>query len=54
MGAVWLKLKKEDMAVQSFQRSLFLYSRLGDGPGEASVLKQLRTVSELQASASTH
>ena len=53
-GGVWLKLQKEDMAVQSFQRALFLYGRLGDAQGQASVLKQLKTVSELQASASTH
>jgi tetratricopeptide (TPR) repeat protein len=50
MGNVWLKLQKQDMAVDTFQRALFLYSRLGDAHGEASVRKQLKTVGEPQGS----
>ena len=49
MGSVWLKLQKQDMAVQSFQRALFLYDRIGNAKGEASVRKQLSKVSDTGA-----
>ncbi len=52
MGDVWVKLQKREMAVQSFQRSLFLYSRLGNTEGEASVRKQLRTATDPEAGGS--
>jgi tetratricopeptide (TPR) repeat protein len=52
MGLVWLKLQNKDMAVQSFQRALFLFGRTGNTQGEASVRKQLRAVGETETIAS--
>jgi tetratricopeptide (TPR) repeat protein len=55
MGIVWMKLDKPDTAVQTFQRALFLYSRIGDARGKASVLKYLKSAGgETIASASTY
>jgi tetratricopeptide (TPR) repeat protein len=48
MGGIWLKLQKQDMAVDSFQRALFLYGRVGDSHGEASVRKQLKAAGDPQ------
>jgi tetratricopeptide (TPR) repeat protein len=52
MGVVWLKLQKQETAVQSFQRALFLYERIGNTQGEASVRRQLSAVSDAEAIAS--
>jgi tetratricopeptide (TPR) repeat protein len=52
MGAAWIKLQNPDMAVQSFNRALFLYSRLGNAQGEASVRRQLSALGEPEAIAS--
>jgi tetratricopeptide (TPR) repeat protein len=46
MGNVWLKLQKQDMAIQSFQRALFLFERVGNVQGEVSVRKQLSRLSD--------
>lgn len=54
MGCVWIKLQKQDMAVQSFQRALFLYERAGNVKGMASVRKQLSALSDGEAIASAH
>jgi hypothetical protein len=42
------------MAVQSFQRALFLYGRLGNAHGEASVRRQLSMVTDAGTIASAH
>jgi len=55
MGIAWLKLEKQGTAVQTFQRALFLYSRIGDAQGKASVLKYLKNAGgDTVASASVH
>ena len=46
LGGVWIKLQKPDIAANTFKRSLFLFSRLGNAQGEASVRKQLRIMGE--------
>jgi len=52
MGGVWIKLQKQEMAVQSFQPALFLYERVGNAQGKASVRRQLSSVSGTEAMAS--
>ncbi len=52
MGLVWLKLQNHDMAVQSFQRALFLFGRTGNAQGEVSVRKQLKAITETETIAS--
>lgn len=53
MGGIWLKLQKQDMALQSYQRALSLYVRLGNAQGEASARKQLSAVGSSDTVAST-
>jgi len=52
MGGVWMKLQKQDMAVESFHRALFLYERAGNVRGEASVRRQLSAVDDTETIAS--
>ncbi|WP_348261121.1 tetratricopeptide repeat protein [Telmatobacter sp. DSM 110680] len=52
MGGVWLKLQMQDMAVESYHRALFLFERIGDAQGEASVRKQLSAVGDNDSIAS--
>ena len=52
MGTLWIKLQNPDMAVQCFNRALFLYSRLGNVQGVASVRKQLSALGEPETVAS--
>ena len=52
MAGVWLKLQKHDMAVESYHRALFLYQRIGNAQGEASVRRQLSRVEDTEAIAS--
>ena len=54
MGGIWIKLQKPDLAADSFNRSLFLYSRLGNAQGEASVRRQLRIMGESEDRASNN
>lgn len=54
MGGIWIKLQKPDLAANTFKRSLFLFSRLGDAQGEASVRKQLRIMGVLEDRASNN